>query len=418
MPITPSRLHNEQGPNLFPDSFERLFRMKPILAGLAACLLLGACSGNEAPAEPQPVPVRIVTVASQTVPNVIELPGRVEPVRVAEVRARVTGIVQQRLYEEGTDVRAGQPLFRIDPRELRASYAQTQAALQRAQATAANARAVVERYRPLVEENAISGQEYDAALAASREAQANVAQIRAQLEASSLQLGYTTVRAPIGGRVGRAQVTEGALVSQAEGTLMTRIEQISPVYVSFAQAASEVIRIRRAIAAGEIDLDEDDRVEVRLTFSDGAEYPVSGFIDFLAYSVDQETGTVELRAEFPNPQNLLLRGEFVRARIFAGQVQNGLTVPQRAVSLTESGGTVFVVDREGKAAVRPVELGAMVDGRWIVEGGIRAGDRVIVSNLQKIRPGAPVKVVDAPTGRSSAKQTARAPRPASTGGAD
>jgi membrane fusion protein (multidrug efflux system) len=333
--------------------------MKPILAGLVACLLLGACSGNEAPPEPQPVPVRIVTVASQAVPNVIELPGRVEPVRVAEVRARVTGIVQQRLYEEGTDVRAGQPLFRIDPRELRASYAQTQAALQRAQATAANARAVVERYRPLVEENAISGQEYDAALAASREAQANVAQIRAQLEASSLQLGYTTVRAPIGGRVGRAQVTEGALVSQAEGTLMTRIEQISPVYVSFAQAASEVIRIRRAIAAGEIDLDENDRVEVRLTFSDGTEYPVSGFIDFLAYSVDQETGTVELRAEFPNPQNLLLPGEFVRARIFAGQVQNGLTVPQRAVSLTETGGTVFVVDREGKAAVRPVELGAI-----------------------------------------------------------
>ncbi|KZY55832.1 efflux transporter periplasmic adaptor subunit [Erythrobacter sp. HI0063] len=392
--------------------------MKPILAGLVACLLLGACSGNEAPPEPQPVPVRIVTVASQAVPNVIELPGRVEPVRVAEVRARVTGIVQQRLYEEGTDVRAGQPLFRIDPRELRASYAQTQAALQRAQATAANARAVVERYRPLVEENAISGQEYDAALAASREAQANVAQIRAQLEASSLQLGYTTVRAPIGGRVGRAQVTEGALVSQAEGTLMTRIEQISPVYVSFAQAASEVIRIRRAIAAGEIDLDENDRVEVRLTFSDGTEYPVSGFIDFLAYSVDQETGTVELRAEFPNPQNLLLPGEFVRARIFAGQVQNGLTVPQRAVSLTETGGTVFVVDREGKAAVRPVELGAMVEGRWIVESGIRAGDRVIVSNLQKLRPGAPVKVVDGPTGRSPAKRTAQPPRSASTGGVE
>jgi membrane fusion protein (multidrug efflux system) len=179
-----------------------------------------------------------------------------------------------------------------------------------------------------------------------------------------------------------------------------------------------VIRIRRAIAAGEIDLDENDRVEVRLTFSDGTEYPVSGFIDFLACSVDQETGTVELRAEFPNPQNLLLPGEFVRARIFAGQVQNGLTVPQRAVSLTETGGTVFVVDREGKAAVRPVELGAMVEGRWIVESGIRAGDRVIVSNLQKLRPGAPVKVVDAPTGRSAAKQTAQPPRSASTGGAE
>lgn len=386
--------------------------MKPISLGLAACLFLTACSGAETPPEQQAVPVRAVTVASQAVPNVIELPGRVEPVRVAEVRARVTGIVQQRLYEEGSDVGAGQPLFRIDPRELRASYAQTQAALQRAQATAANARAVVERYRPLVAENAISGQEYDAALAASREAQANVAQIRAQLEASSLQLGYTTVRAPISGRVGRAEVTEGALVSQPEGTLMTRIEQISTVYVSFAQAASEVIRIRRAIAAGEIDLDENDQVEVRLTFSDGTEYPVPGYIDFLAFSVDQQTGTVELRAEFPNPQNLLLPGEFVRARIFAGQVQNGLTVPQRAVSLTEDGGTVFVVDENGQAAIRPVELGAMVDGRWIVESGLKVGDRVIVSNLQKIRPGAPVTVVKTPTGRNAAK-----PAPASTGGA-
>ena len=220
------------------------------------------------------------------------------------------------------------------------------------------------------------------------------------------------MRAPIAGRVGRAQVTEGALVSQAEGTLMTRIEQISSVYVSFAQAASEVIRIRRAIAAGEINLDENDRVEVRLTFSDGTEYPVSGFIDFLAYSVDQETGTVELRAEFPNPQNLLLPGEFVRARIFAGQVQNGLTVPQRAVSLTEDGGTVFVVDGKGQAAIRPVKLGAMVDGRWIVESGLKVGDRVIVSNLQKIRPGAPVTVVQPQTGGAARQQ-----QPARNGGA-
>lgn len=390
--------------------------MKSILLGLAASLLLSACSGAKVPTEPQAVPVRIVTVASQTVPNVIELPGRVEPVRVAEVRARVTGIVQQRLYEEGTDVAAGQPLFRIDPRELRASFAQTEAALQRARATAANARAVVDRYRPLVAENAISGQEYDAALAASREADANVAQIRAQLDASSLQLGYTTVRAPIAGRVGRAQVTEGALVSQAEGTLMARIEQISPVYVSFAQAASEILEIRRAIAAGEIDLDENERVEVRLTYSDGTEYPIPGYIDFLAYSVDQQTGTVELRAEFPNPQNLLLPGEFVRARIFAGQVENGLSVPQRAVSLTDHGGTVFVVDANGQAAIQPVELGAMVDGRWIVKDGLRVGDRVIVSNIQKLRPGEPVEIVQMPTDRNAASRQPP-PQPARTVGA-
>ncbi len=389
--------------------------MKRILAGLAACLVLSACSGSEPPPEPQPVPVKTVEVSRQSVPNVIELPGRVEPVRSAEVRARVTGIVQARLYEEGTDVRAGQPLFRIDPRELRASYAQTEAALTRARATAANARAVVERYRPLVEENAISGQEYDAALAAAREAEANVAQIRAQLEAASLQLNYTTVRAPIAGRAGRAQVTEGALVSQGEGTLMTRIEQISPVYVSFAQAASEVLRLRRAIAAGEVELDENDRIEVRLTFTDGTEYPLPGYIDFLAFSVDQQTGTVELRAEFPNPEGLLLPGEFVRAQIYAGAIQNGIMVPQRAVSLTENGGSVFVIDGNGQAAVRPVQLGAMVDGRWIVESGLQPGDEVIVSNLQKIRPGAPVKASNTPTGRKPAGKPAAEPSARATG---
>lgn len=375
--------------------------MKRILTGMFASLLLAACSGSEQPLAPQAVPVKAITVANQAIPNVIELPGRVEPVRVAEVRARVTGIVQERLYEEGTNVFAGQPLFRIDPRELRAAYAQTQASLERARATAANAKAVVERYRPLVAEDAISRQEYDAALAASREADANVAQIRAQLEAASLQLGYTTVRAPIAGRAGRAQVTEGALVSQPEGTLMTRIEQISPVYVSFAQSASEVLALRRAVAAGEIELDENDRVEVRLTFSDGTEYPVPGHIDFRGFSVDQQTGTVELRAEFANPSGLLLPGEFVRAQIFAGQVSQGIAVPQRAVTLGEDGGSVFVIDEKGQAALRPVKLGAMVDGRWIVESGLKAGDVVIISNLQKIRPGAPVTRVETPTGRKA-----------------
>ena len=386
--------------------------MKSILAGLAACFLLTACSSSEEPPAPQAVPVKTVTVARQAVPNVIELPGRVEPVRTAEVRARVTGIVQARLYEEGTDVRAGQPLFRIDPRELRASYAQTQASLERAKATAANANAVVQRYRPLVEENAISGQEFDAAQAAAREANANVAQIQAQLKSASLQLGYTTVRAPIAGRAGRAAVTEGALVSQGEGTLMTTIEQISPVYVSFAQAASEVLKLRRAISAGDVDLDDNDQIEVRLSFSDGTEYPIPGYIDFLAFSVDQQTGTVELRAEFPNPERLLLPGEFVRAQIYAGQIENGLTVPQRAVSLTKEGGTVYVVDKQGQAAMRPIKLGAMVDGNWIVESGLKPGDKVIVSNLQKIRPGAPVKIANAPTGQKTAGKTPAAKKPA------
>ena len=387
--------------------------MKRICTGLAACLLIVACSGEQAPPEAQPIPVQTVTIASQSIPNVIELPGRVEPVRQAEVRARVTGIVQKRLYTEGTNVAEGQPLFLIDPRELRASYAQTQAALERAQATQANARAVVDRYKPLVAENAISSQEYDAALATAREAEANVAQIRAQLEAASLQLNYTTVRAPIAGRAGRAEITEGALVSQAEGTLMTRIEQTAPVYVNFAQAASEILAIRRAISAGKIVLDANDRVEVRLTFTDGSEYPIPGYINFLAFSVDEETGTVGLRAEFPNPTGLLLPGEFVRAKLFVGEVKQGIVVPQRAVTLSEQGGSVFVIDAKGLVGLRPVKLGSLVDGNWIVESGLKAGDVVITSNLQKLRPGVPVKAAG---GAAGGKQPA-APKPAQPAGA-
>ena len=334
--------------------------------------------------------------------NVLELPGRVEPVRVAEVRARVTGIVQQRLYEEGTDVGQGQPLFRIDPAELRASYAQTQASLERAKATAANANAVVQRYRPLVEENAISGQEFDAAQAAAREANANVAQIQAQLKSASLQLGYTTVRAPIAGRAGRAAVTEGALVSQPEGTLMTRIEQVSPIYVSFSQSATEVLQIRRAIAAGELALSADDAVEVRLVFPDGTEYEIPGLIEFLDFTVDEATGTIELRAEFPNPDGLLLSGEFVNARIYAGKATDVIAIPQAAVTVADSGGTVMIVDKDGKAALRPIKLGRLVGDKWVVESGLQPGDRVIVSNLQKLQPGMPVQIANTPNGRAVA----------------
>ncbi len=366
--------------------------------GLAAA----ACSSPDQSPQGQAIPVRTITVAEADIDNVLELPGRVEPVRVAEVRARVTGIVQQRLYEEGTDVGQGQPLFRIDPAELRASYAQTQASLERAKATAANANAVVQRYRPLVEENAISGQEFDAAQAAAREANANVAQIQAQLKSASLQLGYTTVRAPIAGRAGRAAVTEGALVSQPEGTLMTRIEQVSPIYVSFSQSATEVLQIRRAIAAGELALSADDAVEVRLVFPDGTEYEIPGLIEFLDFTVDEATGTIELRAEFPNPDGLLLSGEFVNARVYAGKATDVIAIPQAAVTVADSGGTVMIVDKDGKAALRPIKLGRLVGDKWVVESGLQPGDRVIVSNLQKLQPGMPVQIANTPNGRAAA----------------
>ncbi|ATW04706.1 efflux RND transporter periplasmic adaptor subunit [Sphingorhabdus sp. YGSMI21] len=387
--------------------------IKNVLAGFFILGLMG-CSGDpEAPVQ-QAMPVEIYTVSESEIPNIIELPGRVEAVRVADVRARVTGIVQRRLYEEGSNVRAGQPLFSIDPSELRASTAQVRASLQRARATAANAQAVVDRYRPLVAEQAISRQEYDAAVAASREAQASVAQIKAELDAANLQLGYTTVRAPISGRARSAEVTEGALVSASEATLMTRIEQADRVYVTFAQSSSRVLDVRRGITDGTIVLNENDSAEVELIFEDGTQYPIPGQIDFLDFSVNETTGTVDLRAEFANPSGLLLPGEFVRARIFVGKKKGGFMVPQKAVTISETGGTVMVIDGDGKAAERSVELGAMAGAKWIIESGLKAGDKVIVSNLQKIRAGVPVTAknsmnVSDSAGTKAAPKTPTAP---------
>lgn len=373
--------------------------MRSFLFPLVASLALAACGGADEQAAPQAVPVKTITVATEDVPNVVELPGRVAAVRTAEVRARVTGIVQRRLYEEGSDVREGQPLFRIDPSEMQASYAQVEASLKSAQATATNAHAVVDRYEPLVKENAISRQEYDAAVASMREADANVAQLRAQLQAASLQLGYTLVRAPISGRAGRAQVTEGALVSSSEGTLLTTVEQISPVYVTFNESAANLMRLRAQMAAGEIDYTEGQKVEVTLTLADGSAYPVPGYIDFLAFSVEETTGTVEVRAEVPNPDGALIPGEFVRGNLRVGARKGAIVVPQRAVTMASGGGTVMVIGEDGTAEVRSVKLGKMSEGKWIVESGLKPGDQVIISNLQKLRPGVPVQVANTPTGQ-------------------
>lgn len=374
-------------------------------------LLLSACAGEAEQPAPPPLAVETVTIEGEPIPNVIELPGRVTAIRKAEVRARVTGILEDKLLDEGSYVREGQPLFRIDPRELRASLAQQQASLQRAQATAANARGVVERYRPLVEENAISRQEFDAAVAASRAADADVAQIRAQVESASLQLGYTTVRAPISGRAGRAQVTEGALVSATEATLLTTIEQIDQVYVVFSNSAQDVLSIRRSLADGSLVLADDGSVPVTLTLPDGTEYPIAGTIDFFDQSVNEATGTVELRARVANPEGILLPGQFVRVRVEAGSYVDGIAVPQVAVTMTENGGSVFVIDKDGVAQLRQIKLGAMFDGKWIVESGLKVGDRVITNNIQKLRGGMPVTVAEAPPGPAPAADAA-SPAPA------
>ncbi len=359
---------------------------------LSGVLLLVACGKETAPAAPPlPPEVGIVTLQATPVSNVVEAPGRLEAVRTAEVRARVDGIVQRRLYQEGTDVRAGQPLFAIDPRELRAQLSAAQAALSRAQATAANADRDVDRYQGLVSKQAISQQEYDTAVARLRTAEADVAQARATVDAARLALSYTTVTAPISGRASRAEVTEGALVSAGAATLLTKIEQIDPIYVNYSHSSSEILGFQKDIASGAMKL--PDRVPARLVLQDGSVHPHAGYLNFFDLRFEESTGTAAVRAEFPNPGRSLLPGQFVRVRIQGGERTGGLLVPQRAVTVTPQGATVMVVGANNIAESRPVTLGTLQGGSWVILTGLSPGDRIIVDGLQKAQPGKPVQAV-------------------------
>jgi len=360
---------------------------------LSGALLLAACSAEQA-AAPLPPEVIAVTVSVQPVPNIVEFPGRVQAFRTSEVRARVGGVVLARMYDEGSDVPAGKSLFEIDPSELRANDNAARARLAGAQATAANARQDIRRYETLIAEQAISQQDYDTALAKVRTADAEVAQAEAQLASARLSLGYATVTAPIAGRVGRALVTEGALVSGTAGTLLTTIEQIDRVYVNFSQSSSSMLAVRRDIESGKLAVPDLSRVEVKLVLEDGASYPQVGHLDFLDLSIDLKTGTAALRAAFPNPDQFLLPGQFVRARIQVGDRPDAVLIPQRAVQMTAEGATVMVVGAENIAVIRPVKVGTPEAGQWAILEGLKPGERVIVDGLQRVRPGQPVRVAD------------------------
>jgi membrane fusion protein, multidrug efflux system len=360
-----------------------------------AALLVAACSKAAPPAAPPPPEVRIVTVGTEPIANVIERPGRLQAVRISEVRARVDGIVQRRLYTEGTDVREGQPLFAIDPRELRARANAAQASLAKAEATAANATQDVNRYKGLFAQQALSQQEYDAAVARLRTAEADVAQRRAELAEARLSLGYTTVTAPISGRAGRAEVTEGALVSGNAGTLLTRIEQIDPIYANFSQSSSDVLALRNQIASGAVQAPAPRQMTVRLVLEDGTEYRMPGKLNFVDMSFDEATGTGAMRAEFPNPQRMLRPGQFVRVRVEAGVQAKGLRLPQRAVTVTPTGANVLVVGAKDIIEARPVKLGALDGDYWIIQSGLTVGERVVVDGVQKAAPGSPVKPIAA-----------------------
>lgn len=381
-------------------------------------LLLAACSRQDASGgtgpggsgdAPPPPEVGVVTVTSRPVGLVTELPGRLEASRVAQVRARAAGILQERLFREGSDVRAGQSLFRIDPAPYRAALQSAEAQLARAQAQLGQASALVERFEPLAQAHAISRQEYVNAVAAHESAQADVAAGRAAVATARINLGHANVTSPIAGRIGRALVTEGALVGQGEATPLALVQQIHPMYVNFTQPASEVLRLRRALAEGRLQrASGSEAASVHVLLDDGSVYRHAGRLLFSDLSVDPTSGQVTLRAELPNPENLLLPGLYVRVRLEQAEAEQAMLLPQQAVQRSTQGDTVMVVGADGKVSPRPVKVGSAQGGQWVVLDGLKPGEQVMVDGFQKLRGPGPVKPVPWPE-PASAPAPARSP---------
>jgi membrane fusion protein (multidrug efflux system) len=370
----------------------------PLVAALGALALLAAgCSKEAAPAAPPgPVEVGVVTIAPGAVTLTRELPGRTSAFRVAEVRARVNGIVTKRSFVEGSDVKAGQTLFEIDPAPYRAALDSAKATLARAEANVAAARMQAERFTELVEANAVSKQEYDNAIAALKASEADVASGRAAVQTARINLGYTTVSSPVPGRIGRSAVTEGAYVQQAQATLLATVQQIDRLYVDLSQSSSEVLRLRRDLESGKLQSAGEGRAKVTLLFEDGSEYSHPGTLQFSDVTVDPSTGSITLRALFPNPERILLPGMFVRARLQEGVNPQAILVPQQAVTRDQKGQALaLIVNSESKVERRQLVTERSVGDSWLVTDGLAAGDRVIVEGIQKVRPGAEVKAVAA-----------------------
>ncbi|HET6756102.1 MAG TPA: efflux RND transporter periplasmic adaptor subunit [Burkholderiales bacterium] len=365
-----------------------------VVAALAA--LLAGCDGAANPqqqAVPPPPEVEVTAVAKQPVTVMQDLPGRLAATRTAQVRARVEGIVEKRLFKEGTDVKEGQILFQIDPRTMRAEVNANQAALARAKADVAQTTQTVERYRPLVADNAISKLDFDVAVARQKQAQADVAAAEAELAKARLDLGYTTVNAPISGRIGRELVTEGALVGKNEATHLATIEQIDPIYANFTQSSAELLNLRQAIEAGRLQAVGKQEAPITLLLEDGSVYPIKGKLIFSDLAVDPTTGVVSLRAEFSNPNRHLLPGMFVKVRIAQAERRDALAVPVRAVQTTPQGQQVLTVGADNKVVAKPIKTGELKGGDWIVTEGLTGEERVIVNGLQKAQPGAVVNPV-------------------------
>ncbi len=366
---------------------------KAVLALLVTTLFFaaGCAKKTPPPAAPAPVEVGVLTIATQPVTLTRERPGRTFAFRVAEVRARVSGIVQKRLFNEGADVREGQPLYQIDAAPYQAALDSARAALARSEAGATTARLAEQRNKQLLDAKAVSQQDYDNALAALQAAEADIAAAKAAVQTAEINLGYTAVTSPVSGRIGRSQVTEGAYVQAGAATLLATVQQLDPLYVDLAQSSTEVLRLRRALAEGKLQRTDSGEARVQLLLDDGT-YATEGTLQFSDVTVDPSTSSITLRAIFPNPKGELLPGMFVRARLAEGSAPDAILVPQFAVTRNAQGDAVALVVGAGdKVEQRVVQTQRSVGNQWLVSEGLAPGDRVIVDNLQRVRPGTVVK---------------------------
>jgi membrane fusion protein (multidrug efflux system) len=362
---------------------------------LAAMVLAGCGAAKPATTSSQPPQVSVVTVHRGSAPVATELPGRTSPYLVAQVRSRVDGIVLKREFKEGAEVKAGQRLYQIDPAPYIAALNSATASLQKAEANLAATTAQAERYKVLVAANAVSKQDYDNAVATQGQAAADVATGKAAVAMAQINLGYTNVVSPIAGRSGPSLVTEGAYVQASAATLMTTVQQIDPIYVDLTQSSVEGLQLRRDVASGQLKLNGPDQAKVTLALEDGTQYPQPGSLQFTDITVDQGTGSVTVRAIFPNTRFTLLPGMFVRARIEEGVSENAILVPQVGVTHNPQGqATALVVGSDNKATVHALQLRGTSGSQWIVESGLNDGDRVIVAGLQKVQPGAIIQATE------------------------
>ncbi len=341
-------------------------------------------------------------VTPQKVLYTTELAGRTSAFQIAEVRPQVSGIIQKRLFTEGTDVKAGDTLYQIDPATYKADLDSAKANLARAEANVAPARLKMQRFKDLVNISAVSKQEYEDAEAAYKQALADVGVNKAAVENARIRLDYTKVTSPISGRTGRSLVTPGALVTANQGNPLTTVQQLDPVYVDVTQSSTEVLRLKRALESGTLQRADEGHAAVRLLLEDGSEYAHSGTLQFTDVSVDESTGMVTLRAIFPNPEHDLMPGMYVRAILKEGVDEQAILLPQRALVRDAKGNaTAYVVNAESKVEVRPLKVGRTQGNSWVVLDGLKAGDKVIVEGIQKIRPGAAVRIAATPDAQAA-----------------